>query len=274
MMIPSYLARIGQLRGTIASALATDRNPVTAAVSDVSRQAVAEALGAVSQYLTGLRRPGQRIGRIAVDANRTGRRKKLELEARQSALDLLNEITLASDLGLEDPIDWKFLRHVRGQAAKARSAKGALTILDRAEGIVHELSAYSTPEDDFSVIRGLDRKFRAFIRERLSTRGGDWWGVGVPLHLQRKVDKSRISRGVPQADPLKFLAFGDYSAIILSQSNWAQIFFPLLGDRSQFESRMNRLVQLRNDIAHSRPLSTASRVELRELAKHIIPDSP
>lgn len=69
---------------------------------------------------------------------------------------------------------------------------------------------------------------------------------------------------------MSFLTFGDYTKIILADANWTEVFQPVLGDRVQFETRMRRLTALRNDVAHSRPLLTGERAELRTLADRVL----
>jgi hypothetical protein len=117
----------------------------------------------------------------------------------------------------------------------------------------------------------MDARFRALIRDRLFALGADWWIARVPSVIRLKAERSMNAHGSTQADPVLFLTFGDYGRIILAQANWIEAFHHFLPDRTAFESDMGRLTALRNDVAHSRPLSVSERSELRRLADRILP---
>jgi hypothetical protein len=164
--------------------------------------------------------------------------------------------------------------HVRSEVSKARAARRPLTLFAKIEDIVHELEVYSPPQDDITVIRRMDARFRNLIRERLSALGADWWIARVPSAIRLKAERSMNARGFSQADPVRFLTFGDYGRIILVPANWIEAFHPFLPDRTAFERDIGRLTALRNDVAHSRPLSVSERSELRHLADQNLPNRP
>ena len=72
--------------------------------------------------------------------------------------------------------------------------------------------------------------------------------------------------GLSGANAVQFLTFGDYGRVILTDENWSEVFNRVLGDRAEFGTKLKRLTDLRNGVAHSRPLSTSNRLELRALA--------
>lgn len=261
--VPTYLARVRQMRAALEHAGALGRDPLGTVVSDLRRQAVAEIGGAVSNYLVGRRRPGQRLGRLAVDTGRRARRATETHRVKDSVISVVAELEGAVRGGLEEPIDWRFQRHLLAELARARSAARPITVLTRLEGILGEIDGYSPPQDDFTTIRRLERWFRATIRTQFSTIGPDWWVARVPAQVRNKAHAARRARGSEHADPLLFLTFGDYGRIILADANWESVFHPALGDRDSFETLLGRLVVLRNDVAHSRPLSPSDRMELQ-----------
>ncbi len=271
---PGYFDQVQQLRETLTCSPPPAAAAVEVALSDLRRQAAAELGGIVSEYFVGRRRPGQRVGRALVDRGRIQRRSQAQAAVWQSAVSLLERIGSDLDRALEDPIDWKFRRHVRAEIARARSSRSPLTLLARIEDVLRELEVYSPPQDDISIVRLMDMRFRALIRSRLSTLGEDWWLARVPPSIRVKAERSMKSHGSAQGDPVRFLTFGDYERIILAESNWTEAFSAFLPDRAVFNRDMSRLTSLRNDVAHSRPLSVAERSELRRLADQIIPNHP
>lgn len=268
---PGYLDQIQRIRASLTAPPAPASTAIQAAMEDVRRQAAAEIGGLVSEYFVGRRRPGQKIGRVLVDQGRLKRKSDAQAAVRRSAVSLLDRIGADLDRALEDPIDWQFQRHVRAEVVKARTVRRPLTLLDRIEGLVRESEAYSPPQDDISVIRRMDSRFRGFIRERLSLLGTDWWIARVPSSIRVKAERSMTARGSSHADPIRFLTFGDYGRIILAEANWVEAFQAHLPDRAAFKRNMDRLTSLRNDVAHSRPLSASERLELRQLAARVLP---
>lgn len=261
--VPTYLARVRQMRVTLEQAGAVGRDAWSEVVSDLRRQAVAEIGGAVSNYFVGRRRPGQRIGRLAIDASRRARKAKVTQRAKDSVVWFVAELEAAVRGGLEEPIDWKFQRHLLAELARAKSAVRPVTVLTRLEGILGEIDGYSPPQDDFTTVPRLERWFRETIRTRLSVVDPNWWVAKIPAQVRNRAHAARKARGSDRTDPLLFLTFGDYGKIILADANWEDVFHPILGDRDKFEILVARLVVLRNDVAHSRPLSSRDRVELQ-----------
>ena len=268
--IPHFLQRIQQVRAELSAEQARKQDVVGASVSDARRQVATALGGLISEYLVGRRRPGQRLARGAVDEGRRARKGQARAAARNSAISIVDEFATAIERGLEDPVDWRILRGVRSRLASARALQRAESILIRVETMVQEVRRYSPPNDDYTMVRKLDLRFRAFIRLQLASTGVDWWIVRIPPPVRRKAERTRGKHGSSGANAVQFLTFGDYGRVILTDENWSEVFNRVLGDRAEFETKLKRLTDLRNSVAHSRPLSTSNRLELRALATRIL----
>ena len=238
-------------------------------IQDGTREAAAIIGAGLTDYIFGRPRIGGKAARKAVDHSRRLQRAQVQDSHRGQALALLTRTGVLISR-LPDPIDWRFRSHVANLVVRARNSKSWRTIACRTEGIILEFLAYSPPNDDISVVRKLDRHFREFIEGTLSRLGNDWWTTRVPSEIRLRAEREARMRGQTSASPIDYLTFAEYGRIILSAANWNEAFAAILGDRAGFEDRFRELKGLRNDVAHSRPLSTQSRVRLRELAGGIL----
>lgn len=256
--------------------LAVVPTPAAAAVNSVISQAgrdLAAAIGgSLSEYITGRRRYGSRAARAAVDQGRRRGRANLQAQKRQQVIALLDQTSILIS-EINDPIDWRIRRRLALAATRARTLQRWSTILDRVETVLLELTVYSPPDDDISVVRGLDAGFRQLIETRLSALDPSWWHTRVPSPISRRAEVEAQRRSEGRLPPLQFLRFSDYGKIILLPSNWEETFGAFLGDEDTFLSRFTDLKVLRNDVAHSRTLSAADRIRLRQLAASIFPPS-
>jgi hypothetical protein len=269
--IPQFSYRVQQLRVSASTRGDIARQIGGGPVGILRRDIASEIGGAASEYLLGRRRPGQRIGHVLVDDGRRIRVDQALSAQRQSALGLLEELDGQIVQGLGDPIDWRFRRHLRAALSNARSVQRPRTILDRITATLGEITAYSPPDDDFTVVRKLDRRFRQLIRGRLSSIAPDWWATRISPSIRRRAEAGRNAGGDPQADPLLYLTFGDYGKVMLDHGNWVDAFQTVLGERGLFETKFRMITALRNGVAHSRPLSSAQRLNFRTLAIEILP---
>lgn len=268
--IPTLRHQIQVVRTSIVANRAQLRATSNSILADARRQVAVEIGGLVSEHFFGRRRPGQRIVRVGVDENRRARRQQADEAAQSAARNVLEQVAAAFEEGLGDSVDWRLLRSLRSEVAKARSLQKPESILGRAESLLSVIDAYSPPGDDYSTIRLLDLRFRSFIREHLRAVGSDWWVSRVPPTVRVRAERSRGERGQASTDIVDFLSFGDYGKIILTDSNWLEIFSPVLNDRTRFQEGFRRLATLRNSIAHSRPLTSAERVEFRSLSSEVL----
>jgi len=120
----------------------------------------------------------------------------------------------------------------------------------------------------------METKLRDFIvtelKKHYGERDTDWWEQGIPEKI-RENSKDRIDAQGYRWKKENFLDFIDYQAIICDKDNWCNIFKIYFGSKknSGKEARrqtsfLRRIVLIRNDISHSRPLYKDSIKKLKE----------
>ena len=234
------------------------------------REAAAVIGGAVSDYLFGSRRPGKQIARQIVDQGRRQRALDSRSRALAEARSLADQLDLLVGQSLLEPIDSRFQSSLRSRLRIARSAARAETVLRRVADVCLQIQAYSPPGDDITLVRRLDLGLRNCIRSRLSALDAGWWTTRVPGPVRSRAETAMRNRAIPGIEPWQFLMFSDYSRIILEKANWTESFGVLFQDEVATKSDLGRLTILRNDVAHSRPLTTADRLEFRRLSERIL----
>ncbi len=269
--VPSYRARIRVLLEGLRVARQAASNPAENLVRDARRDVAAEIGGLVSSYFTGRRRIGQRLARNLVDHGRHTRTSSVRDSNLATTRALVEEVRLRLETPLTDQIDWRFQRHVMSEIRLAFAATRPETVLRRLDGVLVEVQEYSPPGDDITIVRDLDRRFRALIRAYLSRVGPNWWVDRVPSPIRLRAERSMAARHTVAPDGVDFLSFGDYLKIITSPLNWDEVFAAAIGDKANFLAGFTRLNRFRTDVAHSRPLSTAGKLEFRVLAESILP---
>jgi Swt1-like HEPN len=265
----NLLSTVRWVRQQLAAGPNVSNTAINSMISQSRRALAIEIGGSLSEYLIGKRELGSRAARAAVDQHRRLTSATIRVDQRVQALSLLDQVAaLVSELS--DPIDWRIRRHLTLSIAKAKSASRSSTILDKSEALLLELIVYSPPEDDISIVRDSDRKFRDLIERRLSAIDPDWWRTRVQPRIFRRAEKAALHRSARGSAPSQFLLFADYGAIILDPSNWRLAFESDFHDRDSFRSCFNELRALRNDVAHSRLLSTTDRIRMREIMNRLL----
>jgi hypothetical protein len=244
--------------------------PLDSALGGIRRNLAAEVGGAFSDYLIGRRRPGQQVARLLVDQGRETRRRQALSLARSGALWLLNQLESTVQQGLLEPIDSRFQRHLTLGIRRASYAARPQTILRKVEGLAQEILAYSPPDDDISVVRRLDVRLRELLRARLSAIDRSWWVARVPSPVRVRAERAMRTRRPDSRAPWQFLSFSDYGRVVLTDANWTEAFSAVFGDRVVFQRNFAKLTLLRNDVAHSRPLTAPDRLEFRRIANHLL----
>jgi hypothetical protein len=197
---------------------------------------------------------------------------KIESQSRAlaDARSLVDQLDSLVEQSMLEPIDSSFQRRLKGRLRVARSAARAQTVLQRVADICLEIQDYSPPGDDISVVRRLDLALRDVICSRLNALDPSWWTSRVPAQVRVRAERARRGRGPPAVEPWQFLMFADYGRIIFDGANWTEAFEATFHDEAATRSDLVRLTVLRNDVAHSRPLPTADRVEFRRLSERLL----
>ena len=132
--------------------------------------------------------------------------------------------------------------------------------------------------DPAQALHKLEDMLRRFIERELSKTGADWWTARVPLDIRSRAESRKQKQEtvwpwhlVSSTNVMDYLDFSDYRRIILDSTNWSQVFSGFFRASSFVDSRMGELEPIRNDLAHSRPLSAMTcnkaRLYVEELEK-------
>jgi hypothetical protein len=79
-----------------------------------------------------------------------------------------------------------------------------------------------------------------------------------------------VKRGTVDVRPLAYATLGELKEIIIRRDNWSECFSEVFGDQDDFRLNLGRLIFLRNEVAHSRPIAHDEFVELLTVSKRII----
>lgn len=127
------------------------------------------------------------------------------------------------------------------------------------------------------MLRILERELRRCIEERLSRLSANWWTELVPeevrLHAERRMaSRDRVWPWLDGGEhrPIEYLDFPDYARVILETQNWQRAFSGVFVDREALRVKLHELEPIRNDIAHSRQISTANDDRLRLYARELV----
>jgi hypothetical protein len=131
--------------------------------------------------------------------------------------------------------------------------------------------------DPSKCLKDLECELRKFIEHELNKTNNDWWQQRVPLAIRNNAEskKNRRENMWPwypptSMNPVDYLDFSDYRKIILEPSNWRDIFIKYFKSESFIDSRLGELDPIRNDIAHSRSLSTIAIDKLRIYSQELL----
>ena len=130
--------------------------------------------------------------------------------------------------------------------------------------------------DPNKLLRDLEVALRRFIQHELSKQDSDWW-QRVPVIIRNRAEKkkSRSERTWPwhpptSTDIVDYLDFSDYHQIVLEDRNWNETFAKFFKKPSFIEMRLGELDPIRNDIAHSRPITQSAMVKLRMFSAELM----
>ena len=129
----------------------------------------------------------------------------------------------------------------------------------------------------YETLQRLENALREFISKELSKITPDWWIQRVPPDVRehaedRKTKSENLWPWHHEKDlpPIYYVDFPDYIRIITRKDNWKDVFDPIFRDKDAVSTRLKELEPIRNDIAHSREISTQARKKLEIYAREII----
>lgn len=150
----------------------------------------------------------------------------------------------------------------KGEELEPTTEEQLLAMLELAseESLLEGDEELDQTAEDFRRLRHFESELRGFIADVLSRAAGPGW-------IKQRVPgdcldawKGRKKEARKDVYPLlSYADFGDWSKIIRRNDNWPH-FEPYFKRRVFVEESFNRLLPLRNDIAHSRLLTHADRL--------------
>ncbi|MFQ5892508.1 MAG: Swt1 family HEPN domain-containing protein, partial [Candidatus Methanofastidiosia archaeon] len=125
----------------------------------------------------------------------------------------------------------------------------------------------------YVLLSRFEEELRDFIKRTLrEAYGEEWYKVGVPDFVRRKLDErveDARKRGRKLYSPLSYSDFSFYLSIILHKikkgSNW-ELFEKHFVSIGWIKGRLIELAEIRNDIAHPKPLQS---IQYRKLQLYI-----
>ncbi|MBE3583853.1 MAG: CBS domain-containing protein [Limnochordaceae bacterium] len=134
--------------------------------------------------------------------------------------------------------------------------------MDKRWGIITsgDLLRVSKP---YLLLAELEVRLRHFIELQLSRLTPKWWQQRIPTDVQHRCEQRQVAvlgqtppaLADQDASLLAFCGFPDYLEIILERNNWSDVFMSVFGSREWVIHRLKDLQDLRNAVAHHRPLS-------------------
>ncbi|HEY4479697.1 MAG TPA: DGQHR domain-containing protein [Candidatus Paceibacterota bacterium] len=144
---------------------------------------------------------------------------------------------------------------------------------ERRERLAYEKS------DPYQILKDLESNLRQFIENKLSQATDHWWKQRIPKDVQEKaelkLEKSQSPWPWVKAEdkyPIAYIDFPDYAKIILRADNRRHL-FPEIKSDAPIESIVTKLKELediRNKIAHSRPITVQESTTLRLYTTQIL----
>jgi len=131
--------------------------------------------------------------------------------------------------------------------------------------------------DPKDFLEDYENDLRKFIQFSMENKIGlNWWKQRIPgkikdLCEERKTVREKIlSDSEQKFELIHYLDFSEYFEIMKQKNNWEEIFQPYFKDLNWLDVKLNQeLKNIRNDIAHSRPLTLENERKLIEVIKEI-----
>jgi hypothetical protein len=251
----------------------------------VVEEAGAAVGGALASEFLGRSRIGSKTGRALVRQQQVKQRHQAEAIRRLQAHSVLDQLR-AQIVASHDHIDEPFRRSMIGAISQAENAHRPDTILRRSTQVMDRVLAYAPrlpnpeerrgPSSDYLLLKRVEETLRGHIVSSLSALTPNWWTERVPDDVRLNAERRREAQAVMwpwyegQTLPLMhYVDFADYSKIITRRDNWRDTFAGTFGDAELLRAKLRELEPIRNDIAHSRGLSTTASDKLRLYARDV-----
>jgi hypothetical protein len=283
----SYRVVLQQLRGRAEQELVILAYRPTSRptpVDHVHRELYAGIGSALTSEFLGRSRIGSSVGRAIASSAQVAQRQRDAEAARQTAQEQVREARqlVQSISGVVGP---RYAQSLHRLLAQAESAHRPDTSIRKVLEVVSRIEGWQAPPAPISerptdALQTLERALRRCIEEKLSRLTDEWWTTLVPtkvrLHAERRMaSRERVWPWLNDSErrPIEYLDFPDYARIILEEQNWQRAFSTVFVDRDALKVKLHELEPIRNDLAHSRQITTANADRLRlyayELASRV-----
>ena len=144
--------------------------------------------------------------------------------------------------------------------------------------MVSTMTIYKWPEEipweAYIRIYYLENTLRRLVVDKLSNITSKWWKRRVPEEVRKRAEerKEEIEKQLVRPvdlDPISYVDFGDYIHIITKNDNWEEAFGSIFESKDHFRVALEKLVPVRNKIAHMRPINPRERKNLDALSEDI-----
>ena len=247
-------------------------------MDSIQDELLAKAGGAVGAEFFGGRRFGSKVGRAVSRQSRKTAGTARAVMQRDQAVALVNSLGDALST-LNGVIENRTLRSMMTSLSNATTAKTPETILRRTIRIIDRLAPYepkqmqakhATPADDYATIKELEEALRSSISNHLSRISRNWWKERVSDDVRQRAEdrRSQKERREPGLNRLgvtllHFIDFADYIKIVTRKDNWRDAFKAVFRDEEILRAKLRELEDIRNDVAHSRSLTSLQRRKLQ-----------
>jgi hypothetical protein len=138
--------------------------------------------------------------------------------------------------------------------------------------------------EGYDILSFLELSLRNLISDRLSVIYGDiWWKRGVPEDIREGWNGRKLRKEITAKVSYHFIYYAfidDYRKIITKNDNWNMAFSEVFGNKSELETCFSWVGNVRDSIAHTRPvpddsylmfIAGARWIQLRvKKARHIV----
>lgn len=129
----------------------------------------------------------------------------------------------------------------------------------------------------YQILASFENGLRLFIKSTLEkTAGKKWWKQKVPRDIQESCEETKVDKEshpwveVKERHPIYYAYFPHYEKIIIRKDNWKQIFRRYFHDAAWIRIRLKELNEIRNDISHSRGLTSDDFQKLKIFTREIL----
>jgi len=131
--------------------------------------------------------------------------------------------------------------------------------------------------EPYQKLKELETSIRLFIQEKLENISKNWWKERIPSDVQEKAKQNLQKSQSPwpwvtdeNRSPVFYIDFPDYAKIMQRKDNWNEIFSKIFKDQSVIFSKLKELENIRNKIAHTRPLNAQESTTLELYTSQIL----